>query len=72
MSLALATKGIIAGIGFGSGGGEGGLYPSDYIASVVEVTADMSELSVTVDTSPISITVAHEAIEITVETSEEE
>ena len=71
MSISLATKGIIAGIGFGSGTGEGGLYPSDYIASVVEVTADMSEVSISVDCSSVDVSVAQQAIEITVETSEE-
>jgi|PlaIllAssembly_1097288.scaffolds.fasta_scaffold695064_2 hypothetical protein len=56
MSLALATKGIISGIGFGSGTGEGGLYPDDYVASAIEVAVDMSEeVNVTVEESELSV-----------------
>jgi hypothetical protein len=60
MSLALATKGMIAGIGTGTGGG---LYPSDYIASTVEVDVDTSEISVSIES---------ESIELTIETYEED
>jgi hypothetical protein len=41
MSLAIATKGVIAGIGFGSG--EGGKYPADYIAVTTVIGIDFSE-----------------------------
>ena len=72
MSLALATKGVIAGIGFGSGGGEGGLYPSDYIASEIVIGVDTSEMSVSVDVSELFVSIDVESIELTIETYEED
>lgn len=56
MSLALATKGIISGVGFGSGTGEGGLYPDDYVASAIAIAVDLSEeVNVTVEESELSV-----------------
>jgi hypothetical protein len=72
MSLALATKGIISGVGFGSGSGAGGLYPDGYIASTIEVDVDASELSIDIDTSEISVSADVQDIELTIETYEED
>jgi len=71
MSLALATKGVIAGVGFGSGG-SGGLYPSDYVASEVEISVDTSDLSVNIDVPEVSVSIEMESIELTIETYEED
>ena len=49
MSIALATKGIIAGFG---GGGEGGLYPDGYIASAINVAIDLEQETTVAITQP--------------------
>jgi hypothetical protein len=45
MSLALATKGMIAGLGGVGGGGGGGDYPAGYIASAIFVAVDLSSVT---------------------------
>lgn len=80
MSISLATKGIIAGIGFGSGTGEGGLYPSGYIASTIEIAVDLSEPSITVaaddslyvavSLSPVDVDVSLESLDVDVTVDE--
>jgi len=71
VSLALATKGIIAGF-VGTGTGTGGLYPSDYVASEIALSVDTSDLSVNIDMNEVSISVEMESIELTIETYEED
>lgn len=71
MSLALATKGIISGVGFGSGAGDGGLYPDGYIASAIEVAVDLAttEISVVVD-DPLEVSIDLSEIEVAVDVSD--
>ena len=45
MSVALATKGIIAGLG-------GGLYPSDYVASAINILIDLEQETTVAITQP--------------------
>jgi hypothetical protein len=61
MSLALATKGVIAGIGFGSG--EGGKYPADYIAAVTNIGIDLSQ--------EVEVAMQIESVEVQLDLSEE-
>jgi hypothetical protein len=70
MSLALATKGVIAGFGGSvtvSGEGGGGIYPSGYVACAIQVAIDLTEQVVSVDSQQITATVEMEdAVTVTV------
>ena len=64
MSIALATKGIIAGFG-GGGGGEGGLYPDGYIASAINVAIDLEQETTVAITQPslgVSISISESVL----------
>ena len=70
MSIALATKGIISGIGFGSGAGGGGLYPDGYIASTIDIAVDLSEPSITIASDSMDVSVSlQDAIGVSIDTS---
>jgi hypothetical protein len=71
VSLALATKGMISGIGLGTGGG-GTFYPENYVASEVEVSVDTTEMLVDIDVSEVSVSIDVQNIELTIETYEED
>lgn len=58
MSIALATKGMISGLGGVGGGGAGGNYPAGYIASAIFVSVDISqETEVNIDFQDIEVSV---------------
>ena len=68
MSISLATKGVIAGLG---GAGEGGLYPSDYVAGTMEVDIDMQDLTISVSQTDIEVDVnVSEIIEVDIDATE--
>jgi len=72
MSIALATKGMIAGIGTGTGSGGGGLYPDGYTASAIQVAVDLSNSEITVVMNdPLGVSVSmSDAIDVSVDVGE--
>lgn len=57
MSISLATKGVIAGLG-GAGGGGGGTYPYGYVAGTIDVDIDLGDLTMLIDSDDIEVDVS--------------
>jgi|PlaIllAssembly_1097288.scaffolds.fasta_scaffold05815_7 hypothetical protein len=66
MSLALATKGMIAGIGWGSSTpAPSGKYPSSYLAGAIAVAVDLGN-DIAVESNRPSVTIALDDVGIDV------